>query len=209
MSPQAESLDSALDNSPREAVGGSPQLGARIRQLRRVRKLTLAELAAMAGISIGTLSQVERDLVSPTVRTLFSLGGALGVAPAWLIESPTEGDDHSPFIIRAAQRQPLINTNGLRKELMSSTATRHLKGLYVSLEPGSRSGSDFYSHAGEEIGFIVAGMLELEIEERTFILHRGDSFLFPSELPHRFSNPGSTQSIVFWVNCDLVGSDND
>ena len=157
----------------------------------------------MAGISIGTLSQVERERVSPTVRTLLSLGGALGVAPAWLIDSPQEGDNDAPFIIRADRRQPLINSNGLRKDLVSSAASRHLKGLYVSLEPGSGSGVDLYVHTGEEIGFVVAGMLELKIEQRTFILHRGDSFSFPSDLPHRFSNPGATQTIVFWVNCNL------
>jgi transcriptional regulator with XRE-family HTH domain len=204
MSPQVDGVENAQDNNPREPSGTSPLVGARIRELRRARKLTLAELASMAGISIGTLSQVERELVSPTVRTLFSLGSALGVAPAWLIDSPEESDNDAPYIIRADRRQPLINVNGLRKDLVSSAASRHLKGLYVSLEPGSSSGADFYVHDGEEIGFVVSGMLELKVEERTFILHRGDSFSFPSDLPHRFSNPGATQTIVFWVNCNLV-----
>ncbi|MBD1551167.1 helix-turn-helix domain-containing protein [Pseudomonas typographi] len=203
MSPQLDGAESAQAGTVPEPSGPGPKVGARIRELRRARKLTLAQLAGMAGISIGTLSQVERERVSPTVRTLFSLGAALGVAPAWLLDSPDESDNDAPYIIRADRRQPLIDAAGLRKDLVSSTASRHLKGLYVSLDPGASSGSDFYVHRGEEIGFVVAGMLELKIQERTFMLHRGDSFSFPSDLPHRFSNPGPSQSIVFWVNCDV------
>lgn len=180
-----------------------PKLGARLRELRQARKLTLADLAAGTGISIGTLSQLERDLVSPTVRTLFTLGSALGVSPAWLIDPESGGDVDAPFVVRADKRQPFLNTDGLKKDLISPVASKRLKGFYVVIEPGSGSGHAPYVHAGEEMGLVMSGVLELRIDDRIFVLREGDCFSFPSDHPHSFSNVGTNQATVFWVNANI------
>lgn len=180
-----------------------PRLGARLRELRQARKLTLAELAASTGISIGTLSQLERDLVSPTVRTLFTLGSALGVSPAWLIDPENSGDVDAPFVVRANKRQPFLNADGLRKDLISPVASKRLKGFYVVIEPGGGSGHAPYVHAGEEMGLVMSGVLELRIDDRVFVLREGDCFSFPSDHPHSFSNVGANQATVFWVNANI------
>ncbi|WP_208866429.1 helix-turn-helix domain-containing protein [Mesorhizobium sanjuanii] len=180
-----------------------PRLGARLRELRQARKLTLADLAASTGLSIGTLSQLERDLVSPTVRTLFTLGGALGVSPAWLIDPENSGDVDAPFVVRANKRQPFLNADGLKKDLISPVASKRLKGFYVVIEPGSGSGPAPYVHTGEEMGLVMSGVLELRIDDRVFILRVGDCFSFPSDHPHSFSNVGANQATVFWVNANI------
>ncbi|MCL6710275.1 cupin domain-containing protein [Pseudomonas sp. R2.Fl] len=183
--------------------GGHPALGARIRDLRLTKNLTLADLAAATGISIGTLSQMERDLVSPTVRTLFTLSGALDVSPAWLIDPDHDSDKDEPYIVRTDRRVPFLHTEGLRKDLISPAASRRLKGFYLIIEPGGGSGPAPYVHGGEEIGLIISGVLELRIEDSIFVLREGDCFSFPSNKPHSFSNVGTAQATVFWVNADL------
>lgn len=180
-----------------------PQLGARIRELRLRQSLTLAEIAAKTGISIGTLSQMERDLVSPTVRTLFTLSDALGVSPAWLIDPNSEGEKNEPYIVRVENRQPFLNNEGLRKDLISPISSKKLKGFYLIIEPGCGSGQAPYMHTGEEIGLVLSGVLELRIEDLVFLLREGDCFSFPSSKPHSFSNTGTAQAVVFWVNADL------
>lgn len=182
---------------------GHPHLGARIRELRQARGLTLADLAAKSGISIGTLSQLERDLVSPTVRTLFTLGEALSVSAAWLIDPEVEGDKDAPYVVRADRRQPFVHADGVRKDLISPLASKRLKGFYLVIEPGCGSGQAPYTHAGEEIGLVLSGVLELRIEEQVFVLREGDCFAFPSDRPHRFSNVGTSQAVVFWVNANI------
>lgn len=182
---------------------GDPMLGGRIRELRQAQKMTLADLAATSGISIGTLSQIERNLVSPTVRTLFTLGEALNVSAAWLIDPDNDDDKSDPYVVTADRRQPFARSEGLRKDLISPKASERLKGFYLIIEPGSGSGEEPYVHKGEEIGLVVAGVLELTIEGESRVLREGDCFSFPSDLPHRFSNIGATQCIVFWVNADI------
>ncbi len=183
--------------------GAHPALGARIRDLRLGRNLTLADLAAATGISIGTLSQMERDLVSPTVRTLFTLSNALDVSPAWLIDPDHEGEKDEPYIVRADRRQTFLHNESLRKDLISPPASRRLKGFYLIIEPGGGSGPAPYVHTGEEIGLVISGVLELRIEDAVFVLREGDCFSFPSSKPHSFSNVGTAQATVFWVNADL------
>ena len=181
----------------------SPELGARIRDLRQAKRLTLADLAASSGISIGTLSQIERNLVSPTVRTLFTLGESLGVSPARLIDPSGEHAKDDPYVVTADRRQPSVHSEGLRKDLISPLGSQRLKGFYLVIEPGSGSGTTPYVHAGEEIGLVISGILELVIDGRSRILREGDCFSFPSVIPHRFLNVGTTQCVVFWVNATI------
>ncbi len=183
--------------------GDAPHLGGRFRELRQAKKMTLAELSQRSGISIGTLSQIERDLVSPTVRTLFTLCEALGVSAAWLLDPDNDDEKSDPYVVTVDQREPFVRTEGLRKDLISPKASERLKGFYLIIEPGSGSGEDPYSHDGEEIGLVVAGVLELTIEGESRVLREGDCFSFPSHLPHKFSNIGATQCVVFWVNAAI------
>ncbi|MFM0616302.1 cupin domain-containing protein [Paraburkholderia nemoris] len=181
----------------------APKLGALIRDLRKERKMTLTDLSSLTGISLGTLSQIERDLVSPTVRTLFTLSSALDVAPAWLIGAGDNAETTDPYVVRADQRQAFIAAAGVRKDLVSTSGSTHLKGFYMVIEPGAGSGAEPYSHKGEEIGLVLGGVLKLEIADRTYVLREGDCFTFTSNLPHRFSTVGASPATVFWVNAQI------
>jgi len=182
---------------------GSPKLGAKIRELRKKRKLTLTELSSLTNISLGTLSQIERDLVSPTVRTLFTLSDSLAVSPAWLLDAKGEEAAVDPYVVRADQRQPFFNSAGLRKDLISTTGSTRLKGFYVVVDPGANSGSEPYTHTGEEIGLVLVGVLKLEIADRVYFLREGDCFTFCSDLPHRFETVGTAPATIFWVNAQI------
>ena len=180
----------------------SVKLGQRIWGRRQKEGLTLIDMAKATGLSIGALSQLERGLVSPTVRTLFTVGNALGVTPTWLID-PVQADARdaeSQFIVRAGQRALFLDSRGVRKDIASPAASERLKGYFMVIEPGCGSGAQPYTHDGEEIGFILSGTLQLEIEGRNFTLNEGDCFSFSSQLPHQFSNVGARPVSVFWVN---------
>jgi transcriptional regulator with XRE-family HTH domain len=178
------------------------ELGERIRSMRRALKLTLAQLAERIGVSIGTLSQTERGLGSPSVRILYDLAAVFSVSPAWLIDpgnAPVKGAEN-PFIVRASQRRPFVNSNGMLKELVSPTGITKFNGFYVEMEPGASSGDKPYTHLGEEIAYVISGTIELELDDKIYILNVGDCFGFPSTSPHQFRNIGSGRAAVFWVN---------
>jgi transcriptional regulator with XRE-family HTH domain len=186
-------------------VDESALLGPRIRELRLKAKMTLTDLAKATGVSIGTLSQLERGLVSPTVRTVFTVGNALGVPPAWLIDPKqgNAGSNEAMFIVRANRRQRFIESGGVRKDIASPPTSQRLRGFFMVIEPGCGSGEQPYAHSGEEIGFILSGTLELQIEDQCFTLNEGDCFAFSSAKPHQFSNVGPRPASVFWVNASI------
>ncbi|WGD28347.1 cupin domain-containing protein [Ancylobacter sp. WKF20] len=176
------------------------EVGRRIKALRLSSGLTLTQLSEKTGLSIGTLSQIERGLTSPTVRTLFGLGTALGVSPAWLLDPAASGGGDDPFVTRSGRGQLLINNRGLEKIIITPPAASRLKAFLVNLDPGASSGDEPYSHHGQEVGYVVSGSMELEIGDKSYVLNAGDCFAFDSDIAHRFSNSGSKVASILWVN---------
>jgi transcriptional regulator with XRE-family HTH domain len=177
------------------------RVGKRLRELRTAKALSLADLAKAAEISVGNLSEIERGLAVPSIRTFCLLSTALGIGPGWLLEqSGTVHSDGDPFVVRATARQSIVFSKpGIVKRLASPQGAGSLQMLLVEIDPGSGSGEQGYSHAGEECGIVSEGILDLWIDGEKRTLGPGDSFRFPSTRTHRFHNPGNVLTRVVWV----------
>ena len=175
-------------------------VGARIRELRKAKGLKLKDFATETGLSIGYLSQLERDIAAPSIRTLSVVAGALGVNVSWFFPDQSPGDDpENGMVVRADRRRSLRFESGIRDELLCPTLSGKLELLYCFFEPGASSGDELYSHEGEEAGYVVEGQLELTIESELYSLEEGDSFHFVSSRPHRYRNPGESRTVVIWA----------
>ncbi len=176
-------------------------LGQQLRALRKGREMSLTDLAASTGLSIGNISQIERGVSSPSVRSLKKLGEALQVAVGDLFqETDLPPAKEMTYIVRRKTR-PLLNLadTGVQKELLTPTTPGALQMLLVTIQPGGSSGPEHYTHRGEEAGLVLGGTLELWIEDDRFILKDGDTFRFKSTQPHRFGNAGAKTATVLWV----------
>lgn len=177
-------------------------LGSQLRQRRRVKDLTLAELAQQSRLSVGLLSQIERGITAPSLKSMTQICSALGIPMSWLFDSgPADDPQEKGLVVRRGSRRRLdLGSYGVTKELLSPDLGGEMQVYLVSIRPGGQSGPERYSHRGEEGGLVLSGTLELTVEDRVVILYEGDSFRFSSERPHRFSNPGTTQTSVVWAN---------
>ncbi len=188
-------------------------LGKEIRQLRKVRGLTLQQLAQKTGRSLGFLSQVERNLSKPSVAALQDISEALSVHIGWFFhdEPPVEGEEKQ-FIVRAANRRRLTYSAlagteylGLHDHLLSTNLDSELALGISRYEPGASTGDDCYQHNGEEAGLVLSGKLELTIENKRYLLKVGDSFSFKSDSKHRYFNPSTTEDcVVVWANTPVT-----
>ena len=154
---QAEGLDEhagrARRKRRRDVNEADVRVGRRVRALRLERSLSLAELAAKAGISIGALSQIERGMSSLRVRVIWPLAAALDIEPSALI---ADGDDavSDLYCVRADSRRSLpVRSEGIAKQLLSPPAAA-LTGMLVTVEPGGGT-AEAYAHAGHEFGFVL------------------------------------------------------
>ena len=189
----------------KEVISAAPrakEIGERLKDLRKSRGLTLAQLAEKANLSVSSLSQTERGLVFPTVRTIFSVCEALAVSPAWVID-PDSAKDQNPdgeYIVRASGRTEILNTHGISKYIASPAKEERYKAFIVTVEPGGSTGDEPYTHMGEEIGIVLSGALVLIINGKEYRIAKGDTFAFPSNIPHRHFNESTTPTSIFWVN---------
>ncbi len=174
-------------------------MGEQIRELRRIKRLTLSQLAELVGVSVGYLSQIERNRSRLPIGTLRRICDVLGVHISWFFPAGTEGNpSERHVVVRAGQRRRMSFTGlGINEELLSPNLSGPLELLMSVLEPGADSGE--YSHDGSEAGVVVEGTLELWVEQQYFRLEAGDSFSFRSTDRHRCRNPGKVATRVVWV----------
>lgn len=177
------------------------RIGARIRARRKERGLTIEQLAEASGLSVGMLSQLERGLTTPSVRSLRVLGAALGVSISWFFTQSHSNDPvEGRHIVRRSSRGALsLTPSGIHKELLTPGSAGLIEIYELTVMPGGTSGPEFYSHKGEKAGTVLSGTLELWLGERSSSLNEGDSFRFPSSLAHRFENRGAVPARVIWI----------
>jgi transcriptional regulator with XRE-family HTH domain len=181
----------------------TPKIGLKLRQARTLHGYRLRELAAKVGCSESFLSKIENNKVRPSLRTLHRIASELDTSIGLLF---TERDTR--VILRKGTRQ-IINTsgsNGPRKNvgvklewLIPYPLSVLLSGSIHIVEPGGSS-EGLIAHTGEEVGYVLEGQFELTVGDETFLLEAGDSFFFPSTVPHGYRNPGNVTTRVIWVN---------
>jgi transcriptional regulator with XRE-family HTH domain len=198
MGTQGASVEPDAEISARQEPLDS--LGFRLRDIRRRRSLTLQELSQASGVSVGMLSQIERGLSSPSIRTLQRVSEALEVPIGWFFSTARDTADGPAWVLRRTARQVLaLGGQGVTKELLSPPGIGAIELLLVTVEPGGSSGTAPYTHAGEDAGLVLEGTLRLEVAGEPCALGAGDSFRFVSTLPHRFENPGPVRAVVLWA----------
>lgn len=180
---------------------GLPSLGLRLRHARRVVGLTLKQVAEAAGCSESLISKLENDAASPSLAMLHRLAQALGsnvselTSEEWAADDPVQRagarqvsrfakDEHTGYI--DLERLTYPHKGGL------------LQGDIYIIAPGMVS--ETIEHVGEELGYVLEGSLELTLGEQTYVLQPGDSFSFPSNVPHGYRNATEQVVRVLWVN---------
>lgn len=181
------------------AAGEDPVLGERIRGLRKRRRMTLAQLAESCDLSTGYISQIERNLAYPSIPALVGVARSLGVTVQWFFggAAPVPQAEQG-YVIRHGNRLRIQYDGGIVDELLTPKMSLQVEMIHTRLPPGSES-AESYSHAGDAVGIVMAGELEIWVGERHFHLREGDSFSYSAGEPHRYRNPGSREAVVLWA----------
>jgi len=169
-------------------------IGARLRQLRVNRGLSLAQVAKSVNISVGFLSALERSHMSASVGTLRKLARFYKTN---ILDFFDPAESTSP-LVSPQNRKVLEAGPGVRMELLAWGNTVMEPHLF-RIAPRAGSGES-YSHEGEEFLFVLRGELIISVEDDEYRLKTGDSFYFDSTTRHRWRNPGTKETCVLWIN---------
>lgn len=185
-----DALDDTLD---------TVEMGERVRTLRLRAGWSTSELAVRAGLSAGVISQIERGLGNPSLKTLERLRVSLGVSLMTLIEgTPARGDDPS-FVRRLGARPHLtVGPLAVDKAILSPAGTEGLRLLLVTLPIGARI-DEMIREDGQKAGLVLRGRVRLVVDHESCILTEGDSFQFSAALPHVLWNDGPRPAEIVWI----------
>lgn len=205
-----------------------PEIGGRLREARRERRLSVRELARRLGVSSSLISQIERGRANPSVSTLYAIASELDVSLDELLfndRRPAEGTEPvggggavtgerpaeiaiGPGVLPsvgapyqpAATRKRIRLASGVIWERLTTTSEPGVEFLYVIYEVGGASAPpDAYQrHPGHEWGYVISGVLQVTLSFEEYILQAGDAISFHSSIPHRLANVGDTPVHAVW-----------
>lgn len=179
-------------------------IGGRLRHARKIKGMSMKQVADLVDCSESFVSKLERDKVQPSLTLLHRLVAVLGINVSNLFDTDHSGEE-PVFIVRSGSRPRIQmntrpNSSGVLLEQVVPLGPKSLLQANIHIVAPQGGGHDAISHVGEEMGFVLEGMIDLHVMDRTYRLSAGDSFMFQSELPHAYNNPGETEAYVLWVN---------
>ena len=177
---------------------GRVRLGGRLRHAREAARLSLADVAARAGVTASFLSRVERDETSPSVASLVAICDALGLAMAELFAVPRT------TLVRRAERPRIADlpkAADVVDTLLTPAGERHVTVLETICAPGGSGGDAPYTLASEaEVCFVLEGRVEVLVGDEAFLLEPGDALTFGAAVPHTWRNASDEAGArILWI----------
>ncbi|PZQ48144.1 MAG: transcriptional regulator [Rhodovulum sulfidophilum] len=178
-------------------------IGDRLRSARLARKMTLRQVAEGAGLSIGFISQAERDIASPSLSSLRRIAAVLGVSPQAVLPEVRAASELSRHRDRPICR--VYPGAGIGYERLTTTFPgSRLSGVIMHERPGHRLEAE--RHGGEEVFYVLEGAVTVEIDGVPLILEAGDSLHFSSQRLHASWNHTERPTVILhFCTMDVFG----
>ena len=173
-------------------------IGKKLKQLRTEKKLSIAELSRLSEVSTGLISQIERDLVVPSITSLWRLAQALDTNINYFFHDDSQEDQ---IITRKGEHRTIVmhNDSSFYKLLHPNKDDRQLDMMVITLKSGHTYEKKPIGHEGEECGYVLKGTLTVYLNGKNHILEEGDSIYFDSSLPHKYVNNGEEDCVSIWA----------
>ncbi|MGO3886817.1 MAG: helix-turn-helix domain-containing protein [Mycetocola sp.] len=171
-------------------------LGARVRELRALRQLTMRDLADRAGVSAGYISQIEKGQANASLQVVRSIADAFGMQWMELFQpAPVHGR-----VLRRSERSTLFSSTAVRHYGITQPPLGNVEVIVSEYEPGEQVGDDSYTHGdSQEVCVVLAGTIRFTIADSSYELSAGDSIEIRTSTPHSLINIGSVVAEAIWV----------
>nr|WP_274384734.1 proline racemase family protein [Oricola indica] len=175
------------------------KIGAKVREMRKLARMSLRDLSVKTDITVSHLSMFERGAAFLSPARLSAVADVFGKSLAELLGGTS--NDNLPFVRKGGGR--IVGTFGPGVSIEQVTVAERMMDVELWTIESGRESDGFYSHDGEELLHVLSGELEVTLGARDPVLLRsGDSAYFSSSTEHRWRNPGAGKAVVLWVNTD-------
>ena len=156
-----------------------------IKRIRQEKNLSLGDLAKLSDVSKSMLAQIERGEGNPTLSTLWKIANGMQVSFNTLIAQPK-----LPYkVTKLAEIEPILDMNGELKNYSLFSDIENNSSVY-QIEVGKEISwiSEAHLRGTAEFVIVIQGTLEIKLEEKTFILKKGENLWFKADVPHSYCN---------------------
>lgn len=171
-------------------------IGEKIKRLRIQHGLTQEELANRCELSKGFISQIERELTSPSIATLTDILECLGSSLSHFFTEPAAEKVVFPAESTFVSTDEALGTK--TRWLVPNAQKNIMEPILLELSPGGRTPED-NPHDGEEFGYVLSGTVLIHLGGQHHRARKGESFYFSATMPHSISNPGKQPARIVWV----------
>ena len=178
-------------------------LGGRLKAVRTRKGLSQTELAKLVGVTPSTISQVESNMIYPSLPALFKMAEVLSVDVSSFFKDAAEVARPSVFTAGDAvafkfQNLPKGSLSGIR--LTGVNFEAKADPYLVEIPARTTLPFHFFVHKGEEFGYVLAGELQIKIGSSFKKLKAGDVVYLTTDTPAQWKNTGTDTARVIWVN---------
>ena len=170
-------------------------IGSKIKELRMLNGLTQEELADRAELTKGFISQIERNMTSPSMETFLDILQCLGVTPEEFFKS----DEGEQIVFGKEDFFEKVDPELKSKIewIIPNAQKNEMEPILLTLEPGGSVYPD-NPHAGEEFGYVLSGAVQIRLGNRVIRARRGEAFYYTADKPHALSSQSGAK--ILWVS---------
>ena len=170
-------------------------IGNKLKELRVLKGLTQEELADRSELSKGFISQLERNLTSPSITPLMDILQCLGTSIGeFFNEAPDEQ------IVFGKQDYFVKEDTEYKNEIkwiIPNAQKNTIEPIYLTLQAGGSTCPDT-PHEGEEFGYVLQGAVSIHLGNKTYKAKKGESFYYTADKTHFLSSKNG--ATLIWVS---------
>lgn len=175
------------------------KIGNRIKELRKSLNITQSELAAQLSMTPGAISQIENDLITPSLYTLVQLSTILQKPIEYFIQTGIMEGDGKGFQVIRSETNKQSHDRGVTFFPIIDDTHNEFKIFRIILNSGDTVEGPFMLHKGSELVTVATGNVSLSIQGESITLHKGDSILLENSFPESWTNTGDTSTELFYI----------
>jgi len=177
-------------------------IGIRLKGLRVKRGLSQTELAKLVGVTPSTISQIESNLIYPSLPALLKLAEVLSVEVNSFFQAANDAKHRIIFPAEEAVdvKFPELPSDSIWAKLLVPLDVDFKAEPYIiEIQPKKELPSHFFIHKGEEYGYVLTGKLQLKLQKAVYTVKSGDVIYLTSEMPAQWRNPGPSVARILWT----------
>ena len=175
--------------------------GKKIRDIRKKKGLKISELAALIDVTSGYVSQIERDLIEPSLPVLRRLSKAIDIPLSSLFSDEFLTD--VVVINSKTKKKVSFNDGNITYEMLTPAKLNNEKlpkmdVMVAEIIANGRDNDEYVTHLSDEFAYVLNGCIEYHIgENEVHMLQKGDSIYVPEGTPHYVYNPNEETARIF------------